>query len=191
MNKSDLVVLGFLNRKPMYGYELIQFTKMHALDVWAGIKMPSMYKALQRLEAKKYISGKQVVEGNNPPRKVFTITKNGIQHFREILKYFLASKSELNVDFWMAISFMGKGITKKIFLQLLDKRIDKISIHIKHHKEESNLPEEEKRKIPFYILILMNMGEEMHKAEKRNLIKLRNEILKPENEFVFLKEEEI
>lgn len=191
MNKSDLVVLGFLNRKPMYGYEIIQFTKMHALDVWAGVKMPSIYKALQRLETNKYITGKQVVEGNNPPRKVFTITKKGIQYFREILKYFLGSKSELNVDFWMAISFMAKGISKELFLQLLDQRIDKIIIHIKHHKEECDLPEEEKKKIPFYIQILMEMGEEMHKAEKRNLIKLKNEILKPENEFVFLKEEEI
>ena len=186
MNKSDLVVLGFLNRKSMYGYEIIQFTKMHALDVWAGIKMPSMYKALQRLETRKYTSGKQVIEGNNPPRKVFTITKKGIQYFREILKYFLGSKSELNVDFWMAISFMVKGITKNVFLQLLDKRINKISTHIKHHKEKCNFPEEEKKKIPFHIQILMEMGEEMHKAEKRNLIKLKNEILKPENEFVFL-----
>ena len=112
MNKSDLVVLGFLNRKPMYGYEIIQYTKMHALDVWAGVKMPSIYKALQRLETNKYISGKQIVEGNNPPRKVFTIKKIGTQYFREILKYFLGSKSELNVDFWMATSFMGKGIKK-------------------------------------------------------------------------------
>jgi hypothetical protein len=107
------------------------------------------------------------------------------------LKYFLGSKSELNVDFWMAISFMGNGITKKLFLQFLDERIDKISTHVKHHKEECNFPEEEKKKIPFYIQILMEIGEEMHKAEKRNLIKLRNAILKPENEFVFLKEEEI
>jgi len=186
MNKSDLVVLGFLNRKPMYGYEIIQFTKMHALDVWAGIKMPSIYKALQRLEAKKYISGKQVLEGNNPPRKVFTITKTGIEHFRKILLYFLESKGEQNADFWMAISFMGNGISKKLFLQLLDKRLNKISIHIKHHKEECNLPEEEKKKIPFYIRILMEMGEDMAKAQKRNLIKLKNAILKPENEFVFL-----
>ena len=175
----------------MYGYEIIQFTKMHALDVWAGIKMPSMYKALQRLETKKFISGKQVVEGNNPPRKVFTITKKGMQYFREIMKYFLGSKSELNVDFCMAISFMRNGINKELFLQLLDQRIDKITTHIKHHKEECDFPEEEKKKIPFYIQILMEMGEEMHKAEKRNLIKLKNEILKPENEFVFLKEEEI
>ncbi|MCK4695691.1 MAG: hypothetical protein KAT74_08000, partial [Candidatus Cloacimonetes bacterium] len=65
-------------------------------------------------------------------------------------------------------------------------RIDKISTHVKHHKEECNLPEEEKKKIPFYIQILMEMGEEMHKTEKRTLIKLKTEILKPENEFVFL-----
>ncbi len=189
MNKSDLVVLGFLNRKPMYGYEIIQFTKMHALDVWAGIKMPSIYKALQRLETKKYISGKKVIEGNNPPRKVFTITKTGTQHFRKILEYFLESKSELNVDFWMAISFMGNGITKKLFLQLLEKRIDRISAHIKHHKEHCNIPENVLKNIPFYIQILMGMGEDMGKVQKRNLIKLKNAVLKPENEFVFLDSE--
>ncbi len=189
MNKSDLVILGFLNRKSMYGYEIIQFTKMKGLDVWAGVKMPSIYKALQRLEANKYISGKQVVEGNNPPRKVFTISKTGIQHFREIIKYFLESKGELNADFWMAISFMGNGINKKMFLQLLDKRLDKILTHIKYHKEKCNIPPEEKMKTPFYIRILMNRGEDMHKTEKRNLLKLKDEVLKPENEFVFLKEE--
>jgi DNA-binding PadR family transcriptional regulator len=175
----------------MYGYEIIQFTKMHALDVWAGIKMPSIYKALQRLETKIYISGKQVVEGNNPPRKVFTITKKGIQYFREILEYFLGSNSELNSDFWMATSFMGKGISRKLFLQLLDKRLEKIAHHAKHHKEKCDFSEEEKKNIPFYILILIEMGEEMHKAQKRTLNKLKNEVLKPENEFVFLKEEEI
>ena len=188
MNRSDLVVLGFLNRKPMYGYEIIKFTKMKGLDVWAGIKMPSIYKALQRLEATKYISGKQVVEGNNPPRKVFTISKSGTQHFRETIKFFLESKGEQNADFWMAISFMKNGINKKMFLQLLDKRLDKISTHIKHHKEKRNLREEELNEIPFYIQILMQMGGEMAKTQKRNLIKLRDEVLKPENEFVFLKE---
>lgn len=186
MNKSNLVVLGFLNRKPMYGYEIIQFTKMKGLDIWAGIKMPSIYKALQRLETKKNISGKQVVEGNNPPRKVFTITKAGTEHFREILKYFLESKGELNADFWMAISFMEKGISKKLFLKLLDHRLNLMISHLKHHKEKCNISEEEKKNIPFYIRILMNRGEDMHKTEKRNLTKLREEVLKPENEFVFL-----
>lgn len=186
MNKSNLVVLGFLNRKPTYGYEIIQFTKMKGLDVWAGIKMPSIYKALQRLETKKYISGKKVVEGNNPPRKVFTITKTGTQHFRKILEYYLESKGEQNTDFWMAISFMGNGIHKKLFLQLLNKRIDKISIHIKHHKEHCNIPENVIKNIPFYIKILMQMGEDMAKVQKRNLLKLKKEVLKPENEFVFL-----
>ncbi len=189
MNKSDLVVLGFLNRKTMYGYEIIQFTKMKGLDVWAGIKMPSIYKALQRLEIKKYISGKQIAEGNNPPRKVFTISKTGTQHFREIIKFFLESKGKQNADFWMAISFMGNGISKELFLQLLNKRIDKISTHIKHHKEHCNIPENELKNIPFYIHILMEMGEDMNKIEKRNLIKLKNAILKPENEFVFLDSE--
>ena len=81
---------------------------------------------------------------------------------------------------------MAKSISKKTFQELLDHRINRITTHIKHHKEECNFPEEEKKKIPFYIQILMQMGEEMHKAEKRNLIKLRDAILKPENEFVFL-----
>ncbi|MCD4797166.1 MAG: PadR family transcriptional regulator [Candidatus Cloacimonetes bacterium] len=191
MNKSDLIVLGFLNRKPMYGYEIIQFTKMKGLDVWAGIKMPSIYKALQRLEVNNYISGKRVVEGNNPPRKVFTITKTGTNHFRKILTYFLESESELNVDFWMAISFMGNGISKKLFLQFLDNRIDRVSAHIKHHKEHCNIPENVLKNIPFYIKILMEMGEDMHKTEKRNLTKLKKAVLKPENEFVFLEEEEL
>ena len=189
MNKSDLVVLGFLNWKPMYGYEIIQFTKMKGLDVWAGIKMPSIYKALQRLETNKYIFGKQVVEGNNPPRKVFTISKIGTEHFRKILIHFLESKGEQNADFWMAISFMGNGISKELFLNLLDKQIDKTLIHIKHHKEHCNIPEDVLKNIPFYIQILMEMGEEMAKTQKRNLIKLKNAVLKPENEFVFLDSE--
>ncbi|MBN1326642.1 MAG: PadR family transcriptional regulator, partial [Candidatus Cloacimonetes bacterium] len=85
MSKSDMVVLGFLHIKPMYGYEIIQFLQERELDVWAGIKMASVYKALHRLEQKQYITGKQITEGNNPTRTVFSLTSTGIDYFRKIL----------------------------------------------------------------------------------------------------------
>jgi DNA-binding PadR family transcriptional regulator len=182
MNKSDLVVLGFLSRKDMYGYEIIQWLKTHHLDKWADVKMPSVYKAMQRLEKNEQIAGKAVTEGNNPPRKVYSITNTGRDLLLKLQHHYL-SKGGDSKAFWLGISFMGGGFEQTEFISLLDTRLQKSEEHIRFHQQ---MHEELKKSknwthIPFFIKTLMKMGERMHKEDVRSLKELRIEAEKTEN----------
>ncbi|HHE37532.1 MAG TPA: PadR family transcriptional regulator [Candidatus Cloacimonetes bacterium] len=190
MNKSDLVVLGFLRRKSMYGYEIIQWLKTHHMDEWADVKMPSVYKAMQRLEKKEYISGEKVTEGNNPPRTVFSITEKGKEFLLEMLEYFMV-KSENPHDFWIGICFLNQGFTKGKFLQILTDRKQKMKEHLKCHKQHfEQMKSTEKWKLmPFYIKTLMKMGTKMNAIEIESLDELKKEAENKENEIFFIKED--
>jgi len=188
MTKSHLVVLGFLSKKSMYGYEIIKFVKERHLNTWTGIKVPSLYKSMKSLHKMGMISVRKQIAGKNPPRNIFTITKKGRLYFQEILQYFL-SNTDMQTDyFWLAISFAGNSISKDYFLNVTEKRIQKLEEHIsKHCKiEEEYLQKKGNIKIPFNIKILIKMGKSIHQIEVQALNDLKEEIQKKENESLFI-----
>ena len=92
--------------------------------MWTRVKTPSVYKALQRLEKKEFITGELKQEGNKPTRKVFTITESGREYFMEILRSFLWGKGQFQnpFDFWNAFRFIQKNITRLEFLEIIEQR---------------------------------------------------------------------
>ena len=70
----DLVVLQFLNRRPMHGYKIITDLRKN-FGVYFG---PStIYPLLSDLEEKVYIESSWDVE-NKRPRKVYSLTSQGL-----------------------------------------------------------------------------------------------------------------
>ena len=122
MSKVDLVVLGFLKRKPEYGYEIIQLIKKHHIDVWADIKLTTVYKVLQRLQLKKLISGKLEYDPKNPPKTVFSINEKGSDYLKKLLSDILLNDSTTDRDFWLSMLFIKKNISKELFVEALTKR---------------------------------------------------------------------
>ncbi len=192
MSKSDMIVLGFLNIKPMYGYEIVQFIKHRKFDVWAVIKMPSIYKALTRLKERSYISGEQVTEGNNPTRTVYSITKEGTVYFRKTLKHFLGDVNALSQDFWLTISFIYKNIEKEFLLDIINNRIKLLENHVMSHIEKFETMKKQRisQEIPFYVDILMEIGGKIHEVELEGMKALKKGILDKKNLDIFIPEEE-
>ena len=112
MSRLHLMLLGFINNKPMYGYEILNTIAEKKMDIWIGIKPPSVYNALKILENKKYINGKQITEGNNPPRTVYEITTLGKNYLTKLIKINSRNFMEGH-EFWFAISFSQLILTKK------------------------------------------------------------------------------
>ncbi len=121
MSKVHMVVLGFLNNQPMHGYQIGQIISERKFLVWTGIKLPSIYKAMQTLEAKHYISGQELTEGNNPPRKVYTLTPSGRCYLHELLSKAISEELDTPQDFWTAISFANNIFSKSEMLELIGK----------------------------------------------------------------------
>lgn len=129
MSKAHMIVLGFLNEMPMYGYKIGQIVESKKFAVWSGIKLPSVYKAMQTLEQKNYIIGEQVVEGNNPPRTVYSLNDTGKKYLTKLILGYINSPDEIDNVFWLALSFARKIITRK----QLKKAVETRTLMIKEH----------------------------------------------------------
>lgn len=190
MSKVHLAVLGFINYKPMYGYEILNIISTRKMDVWAGIKMPSVYNALAHLEEKHYIIGVQQTEGNNPPRTVYSLSPEGHKYLVKLIDQYLSDEGMESI-FWFALSFVYKTHTFLQFVSVIKSRIEKLQSHMtefhKVHGEECK-PQEEKHPVSFIHKHILLMGNEVHKTEIEILEKLYNETINNKDSEVFLKE---
>jgi DNA-binding PadR family transcriptional regulator len=193
MSKIDLVVLGFLKRKPMHGYEMAGFFEKRGIDMWIKIKTPSIYKALNRLEKKEFISYKFVQSEISPSKKVYSITKNGKEYFDELLYSILTDdKATSPFDFWNALRFAKGNLTKKEFISIMDLRLEIIKKKEQQMMEKHDKAELEGRlnEVTFYFKTVMQSFAEIREITKVALAKVRDDAELPENENVFKKENE-
>jgi len=76
----ELIVLESINKKDMYGYELIESVSK-VVDVNDG----TIYPLLKRLTNEKYAETYLVESTEGPPRKYYKITKLGLDYMKELL----------------------------------------------------------------------------------------------------------
>ena len=77
----ELVVLLSVNKKDMYGYELIQEVSK-VTDINEG----TIYPLLRRLTNEKYFETYLVESTEGPPRKYYKMTALGKNKMKELLK---------------------------------------------------------------------------------------------------------
>jgi len=186
-----MVVLGFLNNEPMYGYRIGQMVSEQRFSIWAGIKLPSIYKALQTLESGAYICGQQIAEGNNPPRTVFSLCPKGREYLRKLLYKSLTGEQDSPHEFWIALSFSNRIFTKQEMLQVIDKRLSMITeIEIMH--KTPHCSEFMKTGVdPFAMKHLKALGTRFHQDVILTLEELKEDIVQDRLSESFISEGEI
>ncbi|MDD2331276.1 MAG: PadR family transcriptional regulator [Candidatus Cloacimonetes bacterium] len=177
MSKIRLVALGFLNAECLYGYKIGQLVEQYGLPFWSDINLASIYKALTALEKAGYTKGMEQREGNNPPRMVYQITNKGKAYLQKLVKAYLSSTPNLEREWWLALFFGRRMISKEELSTYLDIRIAQIKElekTLKEHSEnQSDCPD------PFLSFIFehqMSLGERFLKAEHKNLLELATDI---------------
>jgi len=81
-----LVILGLLRERPLYGYEIKQIIEEHMND-WTSIAFGSIYFALDKLAAEKFVEKVEVEQDNKrPSRSVYQITEKGQSEFSNLLR---------------------------------------------------------------------------------------------------------
>ncbi len=177
MSKPKLVVLGFLNRAPMYGYQIGHVTESFGLPIWAGIKLPSIYKALQELDASQHIHGEQVTEGNNPPRTVFHINAKGRKFLAEMVRQNLGSAKTNSQDWWLTLSFAWQSVTREFLAEAIQTRLANLKSK-KMRAQDSNYQELFKDiSLPFVHNHILNLGLRHHRVEQQTLKELLSDVL--------------
>lgn len=173
MSKAQLVVLGFLHQQPMHGYQIGHVVEKHNIPVWAGIKLPSIYKAMQSLQEKRFIRGEQKTEGNNPPRTVFHITPKGVDFLRKLLEQYLTNPAAESKGFWLAMSFTAQAVGRQTLLNVVEQRIAKLRSICR------NKPTSECHKMPLHFIHkhLIKLGDRCNRIELKTLDEIKEDIL--------------
>ena len=77
VSKVEVVVLGCLAEEPLYGYELLERMRQRCMASWSEVGKASVYQALQRVERRGWVSGRDQEGPEGPDRRVYRITKPG------------------------------------------------------------------------------------------------------------------
>ena len=124
---TRLVTLGFLRRRPQYGYEIKQMIE-HVMGDWTNIAFGSIYFALKKLAEQGFVEkvGTEQ-EGGRPSRTVYQITDAGREEFMRLLREVWSNVEQQTFDFDIGLSFMGALPIEEV-KEYLRKRIT----HLEH-----------------------------------------------------------
>lgn len=73
-------ILGFLNYKPMSGYDLVKAFDSSVEFFWHA-QNSHIYLELKKLEKQGYIKGETVIQEDRPNKKIYSITDSGREEF--------------------------------------------------------------------------------------------------------------
>ncbi len=93
MSKYELVVMGFLLDRPMHGYEINRYVKVHRMDSWAKISPPMIYKTLANLDEAGMAVARTEREGLMPERRVYKLTSLGKERLANLVERSLLDKN--------------------------------------------------------------------------------------------------
>ncbi len=77
-------ILGFLNYKPMSGYDLVKAFDSSVEFFWHA-QNSHIYLELKKLEKQGYISGETVMQEDRPNKRIYSITESGREKFLDWL----------------------------------------------------------------------------------------------------------
>lgn len=125
MTRNELVVLGLLREKPMYGYQLYQEVERREMEHWAQVNLASIYNTLNRLQKDKLIQGKGEKPGKMPERKVYHITSGGRKRLEDLVQMALNEQKMPQDSFIVGVAFL-QGLSRGKILGALAKKKEQL-----------------------------------------------------------------
>lgn len=98
-------ILGLLNYGSMSGYEIMEVFK-NSLNYFWNANTSQIYRELQNLKAKDFVTDKTIEQIGKPDKKLFTITEAGQQELQKWLRE--PFKDSTNNAVLMKVFFMGE-----------------------------------------------------------------------------------
>ncbi len=123
--ERELLLLGLLRQQDMHGYQLAEFID-RALSFCTDIKKPTAYALLDKMAHAGWITQTEQREGNRPPRRVYSITKEGEKEFQKLLRENLASHLPSHFGGDIGIAFID-ALSIDESIALLKERREKLA----------------------------------------------------------------
>lgn len=82
---TEIFVLGFLNVKPLHGYDIQQYLQLTYADYWADILPGSIYNALKKMTRKGWVEVARTEAVGHRNRAIYKITDAGKKALKGLL----------------------------------------------------------------------------------------------------------
>ncbi len=133
--EKRLLLLGLLLSHGMHGYHLNEVLQ-HNAGIPITLKKSNAYKLLSDMETDGWVTHQKEQEGNRPPRRVYTVTKEGGAAFYRLLRKNLSTCPTPEFPGVVGLDFVYALPVKEI-VALLDQRHQAIEAKFKQLDEVS------------------------------------------------------
>ncbi len=145
---KEVLLLGLLKKKPMYGYEIKQLVD-EELTNFAPISSGSLYHNLKTLEKRGLVTKQVVKDSALPEKQIFHITDDGIETFERLIRANVTNFERPSLSLDVSLYFLEEADTDK----LLDHLRELLGRLKGHHAEAERFRDELIRKGAPYNLI--------------------------------------
>ncbi len=119
---TEFALLGFLRRRPMYGYEIHQqLSHPTGLGLVWRLKQSQLYALLSKLEDEGYVTTTLEPQDTRPPRKMFELTETGRQAFLGWVEQPVEQGRGLRLDF-MAKLYFAQSEGPEVIRRLIERQ---------------------------------------------------------------------
>lgn len=122
--ERQLLVLGLLMSQSQHGYQINEFIDRNLGRV-SNMKKSTAYSILKRLEKSGDVVSSIRRDGNRPAKQVYTITKQGEQRFKDLLRQVLSNPEELTPSGNIGIMFLDHLSLSEV-VECLQERLEKV-----------------------------------------------------------------
>lgn len=145
---KEVLLLGLLKKKPMYGYEIKQLVDEELIHV-APISSGSVYHTLKTLEKKGLVTKSVVKDSAHPEKQIYHITPEGVQTFDDLIKLNITNFERPRLALDTSLYFLEEP-DKGPFLTQLQALL--VNLKGYHNEAERFRDELMKRGAPLHIL---------------------------------------
>jgi len=103
-----LLLLGLLQRGPLYGYELHRIVRAHG-ELYADLKKANLYYLLERLASEGYLSveAEEGARGARGEKLIYELTEQGRAHFKALLREIILTYEPAHTGVDTAVVFLA------------------------------------------------------------------------------------
>lgn len=173
LTNLEVVLLGLISERPMYGYEIEKVIKEKGIRNWVNIGFSSIYAALKKLEGKNLIRSKIEFSDVKPAKKIYSITKEGKITLKREIKEILSTHRKAISDFDLGIANLPVLSKEEIidclkkYLSMIDERIKFLKTAIEKHEGS-----------PYFVIALFERPLAHAKTEKKWVLEFIKKIEK-------------
>ncbi|WP_195283672.1 PadR family transcriptional regulator [Harryflintia acetispora] len=108
MSTVDLIILGLVHEQPLSAYDIQKAVNYRNLDRWVKVSTPSIYKKVQSLAQRGFLSCESQTGGSQPAKTVYSITPLGREYFAELMEGIARQSVSILFDFNAVVANLNK-----------------------------------------------------------------------------------